>query len=55
MFPAQIAVGCDADILVLSQTLELRYVYAKGKLVRTPEWTLGGAFERGNKIRPRML
>jgi hypothetical protein len=55
MFPAQIAVGCDADILVLSQTLELRYVYARGKLVRTPEWTLGGAFERGSRIRPRTL
>lgn len=53
--PAQIAVGCDADILVLSQTLELRYVYARGKLLRTPEWTLGGAFERGSRIRPRTL
>ena len=53
--PTQIAVGCDADILVLSQTLELRYVYARGKLVRTPEWTLGGAFERGSRIRPRTL
>ena len=52
----QIAVGCDADILVLdATTYELRYVFAKGKLMRTPDWVMGGAFERGDRIRPRKL
>ena len=52
----QIAVGCDADILVLDENgYELQYVFTKGKLVRTPEWVQGGAFERGSRIRPRML
>ena len=52
----QIAVGCDADILVLDPTTyELRYVFAKGKLVRTPDWVMGSAFERGDRIRPRRL
>lgn len=49
----QIAAGKDADLLLLDKkTLELRYVYAKGALVRTPEWTCGGMFERGKHIRP---
>lgn len=49
----QIAIGKDADLLLLDQsTLELQYVYAKGLLVRTPEWTRGGMFERGDRIRP---
>lgn len=49
----QIAVGKDADLLLLhSKTLELQFVYAKGKLVRTPDWTQGGMFERGKHIRP---
>ena len=52
----QIAAGRDADILLLdSQTMELRYVFAKGVLMRTPEWTRGGLFERGPRIRPRTL
>ena len=52
----QIAPGMDADILLLDiQTLELRYVFAKGVLMRTPEWTRGGLFERGPRIRPRKL
>ena len=49
----QIAANKDADLLLLDKnTLELRYVYAKGILVRTPEWTRGGMFERGDRIRP---
>lgn len=49
----QIAPNKDADLLLLDEyTLELRYVYAKGILVRTPEWTRGGMFERGDRIRP---
>ena len=49
----QIAVGKDADLLLLnSDTLELQFVYAKGKLVRTPEWTQGGMFERGKHVKP---
>ena len=49
----QIAPDKDADLLLLDEhTLELRYVYAKGILVRTPEWTRGGMFERGDRIRP---
>ncbi len=49
----QITVGKDADLLLLDQTsLELKYVYAKGVLVRTPEWTRGGMFERGDRVRP---
>ena len=52
----QIAVGCDADILVLDPTTyELRYVFAKGKLMRTPDWVMGSAFEWGDRIRPRKL
>ena len=52
----QIAVGSDADILVLdSETHELKYVFAKGKLMRTPDWVRGSAFERGDRIRPRKL
>lgn len=48
----QIAPNKDADLLLLDEnTLELRYVYAKGVLVRTPEWTRGGMFERGDRIR----
>ena len=49
----QIAANKDADLLLLDKnTLEVRYVYAKGELVRTPEWTRGGMFERGDRIRP---
>ncbi len=49
----QIAAGKDADLLLLDQdSLELKSVYAKGLLVRTPEWTRGGMFERGKHIRP---
>ena len=49
----QIAAGKDADLLLLDQdSLELKSVYAKGLLVRTPEWTRGGIFERGEHIRP---
>jgi len=49
----QIAAGKDADLLLLDQaSLELKSVYAKGLLVRTPEWTRGGMFERGERIRP---
>ena len=49
----QIAAGKDADLLLLDQdSLELKSVYAKGLLVRTPEWTRGGLFERGKRIRP---
>lgn len=52
----QIATGKDADLLLLDKdSLELQYVFAKGKLVRTPEWVLGGAFERGPRIHPRPL
>lgn len=52
----QIEVGCDADLLVLDEsTFELQYVFAKGKLVRTPEWTEGSAFEKGDRIKPRVL
>jgi adenine deaminase len=35
-----IAVGADADLLVLSHdTLQLRYLYSKGVLRKTPQWT----------------
>jgi predicted amidohydrolase len=35
-----IAVGADADLLVLSHdTLQLRYLYVKGVLRKTPQWT----------------
>ena len=52
----QIAVGYDADILALdSTTYELKYVFAKGKLMRTPDWVMGSAFELGDRIRPRKL
>ncbi len=52
----QIALGKDADLLLLdAKTLELRYVVALGQLVRTPEWTKGGTFERGPHIRPHVL
>jgi beta-aspartyl-dipeptidase (metallo-type) len=46
--------GCDADILLLdAATLELKYVLAKGEVVKTPEWVRGGFFEQGPGIRPR--
>ena len=49
----QIAAGKDADLLLLDEaSLELKYVYCKGVLVKTPEWTRGGMFERGDHIRP---
>lgn len=49
----QIAANKDADLLLLhANSLELRYVFAKGVLVRTPEWTRGGMFERGDRIWP---
>ena len=49
----QIAAGKDADLLLLDeQSLEIKYVYAKGQLVRTPEWVRGGMFERGDRIHP---
>ncbi|KAL4452078.1 hypothetical protein ABPG75_007740 [Micractinium tetrahymenae] len=50
----RLAVGCDADVLLLEPaTLELRYAFARGQLVLTPEWVRGGMFERGPGIRPR--
>jgi hypothetical protein len=56
MLPLQIGVGKDADLLLLNaQTLELQAVFARGQLVKTPEWTRGGAFERGPNIRPHVL
>lgn len=40
-------------------TLALRYVVARGQVVKTPEWVRGGLFERGEsggcEIRPRTL
>lgn len=49
----QIAEGADADILLLdAHSWELRYVVAKGVVVRTPEWVRGGLFEEGPRIRP---
>lgn len=52
----QVAPGKDADLLLLDESsLELRYVFAKGVLVKTPDWTRGGLFERGPHIRPREL
>ena len=46
--------GCDADILLLdADALELKYVLAKGEVVKTPEWVRGGFFEHGPGIRPR--
>ncbi|KAK9915963.1 hypothetical protein WJX75_006621 [Coccomyxa subellipsoidea] len=52
----KIGVGKDADLLLLNaQTLELQAVFARGQLVKTPEWTRGGAFERGPNIRPHVL
>lgn len=36
----ELKVGNDADILLLDKkTLELRYVFSKGELVKTPNWT----------------
>ena len=53
VFAMQIEVGADADILLLKKdTLELQYVIAKGAIVRAPDWTRGGVFERGPRIRP---
>ncbi|CAM6021666.1 unnamed protein product [Sphagnum balticum] len=38
-------VGGDADVLVLNaQTLQLQYVIARGKVLKTPEWTYSGMF-----------
>lgn len=55
-WPWQIAVGKDADLLLLdAQTLQLHSVIARGQLVKTPEWTLGGVFERGPHIKPHHL
>ncbi|KAL4857172.1 Isoaspartyl dipeptidase [Chlorella vulgaris] len=34
------------------RTLELRYVLARGVVVKTPEWVRGGMFEKGPSIRP---
>lgn len=49
----RIAIGKDADLLLLDKfSLKVSYVYAKGQLVRTPDWTRGGMFERGQRIRP---
>lgn len=49
----RLAEGADADLLLLSQaTLDLQYVVAKGRLVKTPEWVRGGCFESGDGIRP---
>ena len=45
--------GMDADMLVFSlNDVTLKYVFARGKLVRTPEWVLGGMFEKGQRVRP---
>jgi len=41
----EVAVGCDADLLLLDKnTLKLHYVVAKGNLVMTPKWTHAGMF-----------
>jgi isoaspartyl dipeptidase IadA len=49
----RIAVGADADLLVLSHaTLQLKWVYAKGVMRKCPQWTQGGFFEKGSKIKP---
>jgi hypothetical protein len=38
-------VGGDADVVVLNaQTLQLQYVIARGKVLKTPEWTYSGMF-----------
>ncbi|KAK9834177.1 hypothetical protein WJX81_005973 [Elliptochloris bilobata] len=49
----RVAAGCDADLLLLDKdSLELRYVIAGGVVLRTPEWTRGCFYERGERIRP---
>ena len=49
----RIGVGADADLLLLDPgSLQLRYVIARGRVVRTPEWVRGGMFERGEGIIP---
>ncbi|XP_002981941.2 uncharacterized protein LOC9634176 [Selaginella moellendorffii] len=38
--------GSDGDVLVLDQSsLDVKYVIAKGRLLRTPSWTKKGLFE----------
>lgn len=50
----QLAPGCDADLLLLdAASLELRYVLARGEVVRTPDWVRGSYFEKGPGVRPR--
>lgn len=49
-----VSLGASADLLVLThETLKLRYVWAKGSLVKTPAWVQGGCFEKGSRIRQR--
>jgi adenine deaminase len=41
----KLEVGGDADILLLDKnTLKLKSVIAKGRVVMTPKWTHGGMF-----------
>lgn len=50
----RLAPGADADVLLLDPgTLDLRFVVARGRLVKTPAWVRGGVFERGPGVRPR--
>lgn len=49
----QVRVGGCADLLLLDHSsLQIVYVVAKGAIVKTPQWTLGGFFEKGPGITP---
>lgn len=37
--------GHDADLVLLDANLQIEYVFAKGKLVKTPGWVKKGMFE----------
>ena len=47
----KLEVGSDADILLLDKnTLKLRSVIAKGRIVMTPKWTHQGMFGVSNTM-----
>ena len=50
----RLEVGSDADILLLDKvTLNLKYVWARGVLLKAPGWTQAGMCEKkSKKLRP---
>jgi beta-aspartyl-dipeptidase (metallo-type) len=50
----RIAQGADADIVLLDpESLDVKYAYTRGEIVKTPEWVRGGLFDTGPGVRPR--